>query len=122
VSVKVNVYRQRQDEAVVVLAGELDALSAPIVRGELEGVVSEGTGDVVVDLGGVTFMDSSGAGALVFLHKRLVAQSRVLALVGVAGQPLDLLTLLRIDNAIPVNRRSVVRPSAGDADQGQGDS
>lgn len=107
---KVNVYQQKRDAAVVVLEGELDALSAPGVRGELEGVIGEGAGDVVLDLGGVPFMDSSGAGALVFLHKRLVAQSRVLELVGVAGQPLDLLTLLRIDHVIPVNRREVVRP------------
>lgn len=113
---KVNIYQQKREASVVVLEGELDAVSAPKVRAELERVVNEGTDDVVLDLGGVTFMDSSGAGALVFLHKRLVTQSRALELVGVSGQPLDLLTLLRIGSAIPVNRRSVARPSGRNGD------
>ena len=110
---KIDLYQQPKDEVVVVLEGEFDALSAPGVRAEFERVVDQGTGDVILDLGGVTFMDSSGAGALVFLHKRLVAKGRVLELVGVVAQPLDLLTLLRITNVMSVNRRVVVRPEAG---------
>ncbi|HYN78083.1 MAG TPA: STAS domain-containing protein [Lamprocystis sp. (in: g-proteobacteria)] len=107
---KVNVFKQQKDAAVIVLEGEFDALSAPATRAEFERLVGDETGDVIVDLGGVTFMDSSGAGALVFLHKRLVGQQRSLALVGVTGQPLDLLTLLRIANVIPVNKTLVIRP------------
>jgi anti-anti-sigma factor len=78
---------------MAVLEGERDAISAPKVRAELEEVVNEGTEDVALDLGGVGCMDSSGAGALVFLHKRPVSRSRALELAGVSGQPLDLLTL-----------------------------
>lgn len=107
---KVNVFKQHRDASVIVLEGEFDAVSAPTTRAEFERLVSDETGDVIVDLGGVTFMDSSGAGALVFLHKRLVGQQRGLELVGVSGQPLDLLTLLRITNVIPVNKTLVIRP------------
>jgi anti-anti-sigma factor len=108
--VKVNIFKQQRDVSVIVLEGEFDALSAPVTRSEFERLVTEETGDVMVDLGGVTFMDSSGAGALVFLHKRLVGQKRALELVGVSGQPLDLLTLLRITHVIPVNQSVVIRP------------
>jgi anti-anti-sigma factor len=108
--VKVNVFKQERDAAVIVLEGEFDALSAPVTRAEFERLVNDEAGDVIVDLSGVTFMDSSGAGALVFLHKRLVGQKRALALVGVTGQPMDLLALLRITSVIPVNQALVVRP------------
>jgi len=108
--VKVNVFKQERDAAVIVLEGEFDFLSAPVTRAEFERLVNDEAGDVIVDLSGVTFMDSSGAGALVFLHKRLVGQKRALALVGVTGQPMDLLALLRITSVIPVNQTLVARP------------
>jgi anti-anti-sigma factor len=100
---KISIFKRQSNVSVVALEGEFDALSAPVIRAEFERVVAEGDGDVIVDLSGVTFVDSSGAGAVVFLHKRLVGQQRALALVGVAGQPLELLTLLRITTVIPVN-------------------
>lgn len=109
---KVNVYQQPRDAIVLSLEGEFDALSAPDVRARFDRVIADEAGDVILDLGGVTFMDSSGAGALVYLHKKLVGTERTLELVGVVGQPLDLLTLLRIKNVIPVNQRAVVRPDA----------
>jgi anti-anti-sigma factor len=109
---KVNVYQQPRDTVVLSLEGEFDALSAPDVRAQFDRIIAAGAGDVILDLGGVTFMDSSGAGALVYLHKKLVGSERALELVGVVGQPLDLLTLLRIKNVIPVNQRAVLRPDA----------
>lgn len=108
---KINTFNQTKDTAVVVLEGEFDALSAPVTRAEFERIVDAGSGDLIVDLSGVTFMDSSGAGALVFLYKRLVGQKRALQLVGVAGQPLELLELLRISATIPVNQTMVIRPA-----------
>ena len=48
----------------------------------------------------VTFIDSSGVGALVFLYKRLVTQGRDMVLVGLQGQPRDMLRLLRIDKTV----------------------
>lgn len=119
---KVDVFQQAKDDLVVVLQGEFDALSAPTIRSEFERVIDEGSADVILDLGGVTFMDSSGAGALVFLHKRLVAKGRALELVGVVSQPLDLLTLLRITNVIPVNRRVVIRPDQSNGASREGDA
>ena len=105
-------YRQPPDATVLVLEGELNSASAAAMRAELEGLLDEAAGDVAVDLSGVAFLDSSGAGALVFMHRRLAARARALELVGVSGQPLDLLTLLRIGNAIPINRRPAVSSAA----------
>jgi stage II sporulation protein AA (anti-sigma F factor antagonist) len=108
--VKVQVFKQHRDAVVVVLEGEYDALGVSTTHPEFERLINDELGDVVVDLAGVTFMDSSGAGALVFLHKRLAERQRTLELVGATGQPLELLTLLRITNVIPVNQTLVIRP------------
>ncbi|HEY3078932.1 MAG TPA: STAS domain-containing protein [Chloroflexota bacterium] len=57
---------QRQDAAAIVrLNGRLDPLSAADVKGRLGQVVADGARRVVVDLGEVPFIDSSGLGALI---------------------------------------------------------
>jgi len=56
----------RTDGAVVVrLSGRLDLVSATEVRQVLSRAVSDGRRWLVVDLGDVSFIDSSGLGALI---------------------------------------------------------
>lgn len=50
---------------VVKLAGRLDLLSASEVKQQLARIIAEGQRRIVVDLDGVTFVDSSGLGALI---------------------------------------------------------
>ena len=85
---------------VVVLEGEFDALAVAEIRPELEQIQHAHAGNVIVDLSKVSFIDSSGIGALVFLYKRLVERGSNLALLGVKGQPSELLHMLRIDRVI----------------------
>lgn len=51
--------------AVVRPAGRIDRLAAPVLEAELQAVVAGGAHRLVVDLGGVDFIDSSGIGALI---------------------------------------------------------
>lgn len=51
--------------AVVELQGRLDLLSAADVKQTLADAVEQGNRKLVVDLAGVTFVDSSGLGALI---------------------------------------------------------
>jgi anti-anti-sigma factor len=61
---------ERRDAGVVVIAsGEIDLWSAPEVRAALVTNESPGSG-VVLDLRGVTFMDSSGLGLIVEQQQR----------------------------------------------------
>jgi anti-anti-sigma factor len=65
-----DVCRQRRHGGVVVVAtGEIDLWSAPEVKAAL---TADGAGDtgVVLDLRGVTFMDSSGLGLIVECNQR----------------------------------------------------
>lgn len=83
--------------------GEFDALGCKDIRKDLETYASEYIGLCIeFDLEEVSFIDSSGIGAIVFLYKRMLEHNGSLKLKGVKGQPKELLTLLRVDNAIPV--------------------
>jgi anti-anti-sigma regulatory factor len=51
-------------------------------------------------MGNVEFMDSSGVGAIVFLYKRLLSAGCSFEIKGAKGQPLQLLTYLRLDKLL----------------------
>ena len=54
---------------LVTIAGEVDVETSPALAKSIEGLVDDGTHVVVVDLAGVPFMDSSGFGALLGIHR-----------------------------------------------------
>lgn len=71
-------------------------------RGALWEAARESVGSIVVDLSQVTFIDSSGLGALVELHNRLQRTGRRLALVAPAGSaPAVLLDLAGLRRRLP---------------------
>ena len=55
---------------VIVVRGEIDVATAPQLRECLHRVISQGEGTVVLDLLGVTFLDSTALGVLVGALKR----------------------------------------------------
>ena len=92
---------QCNNDQVVSVSGDFDVNTVGDVRELFESLVVQGS-DVVVDLSEVKFIDSSGIGAIVFLYKRLVAQQHNMALIGVSGQPKELLDILKISQTINV--------------------
>lgn len=56
---------------VLSLSGELDASSAPQVDQAVDTLVTSGAADLVIDLGEVTFIDSSGLRSLIRARKGL---------------------------------------------------
>jgi anti-sigma B factor antagonist len=74
---------------------DLDASYVARVRPEIEQLADSGE-DVMLDLSKVEFVDSSGLGILVFLHKRLVSNGHKLKILGLKGQPLQLFTNLHL--------------------------
>jgi anti-sigma B factor antagonist len=67
--------------AVLSVQGEIDLMTAPMLREALIPVVKHHTGPVVVDLSEVPFMDSTGVHVLMGTLGRLQPQNRALALV-----------------------------------------
>lgn len=63
------------------LRGELDAHSAPELRARLHALIDEGSGRLIVDLAGVTFLDSTILGLLVGALRRMRESGGELLLV-----------------------------------------
>lgn len=73
--------RSVSDHVVLEIGGEIDVYTAPRLRERLIEMVGEGARQVVVDLGRVEFLDSTGLGVLVGAHRRLRASDGTLTLV-----------------------------------------
>ena len=87
------------DALVISISGELDALAVK----KLEPIMEPLPGaykNVLLDLREISFIDSTGIGAIVFIFKRLQGHDATLRLICGDGQPRDLLSLLRIDRTI----------------------
>jgi len=56
---------KREGYAVVALAGRLTATGAPLLRNAVGDLVAAGDANIVIDMSGLQFVDSSGLGALV---------------------------------------------------------
>lgn len=84
-------------ETLLRIDGVLDAVTAPDIRPTLDALVAEQRRSIVVDLGALRLIDSSGVGALVSLFKRTKAYGGELSITGLRDQPLAIFRLLRLD-------------------------
>ncbi|MBE3582974.1 MAG: anti-sigma factor antagonist [Limnochordaceae bacterium] len=101
---------------VAAISGELDLQTAPLLRTQIEGAWSQHpeARQLILDLSGVTFVDSSGLGAVLGRYRQCVLRGGRMALVGL--QPnvrrlFELSGVLRImeaynslDEALPLPR------------------
>lgn len=76
--------------------GEIDVLTTPRLATELGTVVRRSTGDLVVDLREVEFMDSSGLQILLSTQRRLSRASRRLTVVCDEGPVRRVIELTRL--------------------------
>ena len=66
------------DDCTVEWAGEIDLATADQLAERLRPVLDTGAADVIVDLGAVTFLDSTGLRVLLSARRRLEADGRQL--------------------------------------------
>jgi anti-sigma B factor antagonist len=91
------------DPLIIAPEGELDFASVGVFRDALAGAADRADLGIVVDLSDVSFIDSSGLGALVDLHLRLRRDNRRLAVVAPGGTAAAvLLNLAGLSNRLPV--------------------
>ena len=90
-----------------VINGNLDADGSRQAQPHIDEILAEpSTREIEIDFSKVQFLDSSGVGAIVYMFKRLTERERNMRLENVSGQPLEIMNLLRIGHAIPVNSKN----------------
>ena len=95
---------------VLRLAGELDVMSAPLLREQFRQPITELV--VTIDMTDITFMDSSGIGALIVTRRQASADGWALTLRGVASNLAKVLQITGVDMVITIEQQ----PSAGGAE------
>lgn len=92
--------QHKTDSHIISLEGDLDAIAVEDVRRIFSDILENYVENVAIDMSDVAYMDSSGLGSLVYLYKRLYANSRHMALIGLKQQPKDMIELLRMHKTI----------------------
>jgi len=99
------------ENVVVTVTGELDLYTAPRFREALVPLLVSGPPEVVIDLSGVDFIDSSGIGVMVGALKRLRVHGGRLTLRGVSTttrRALELVGLTRFMNVEDADQTAVL--------------
>ena len=77
----------------VTVMGEIDAASAPPLQQRLDEIIESTSGAVVLNMSGVSFIDSTGLSALLNIRQHLVGHQRALTLRDVSAPTRQLLEL-----------------------------
>ena len=88
---------------VVSLVGELDVSTAPQLRQRLVGLAARGPHRLVIDLGGVDFLDSTGVGVLLGAVRRARTGDGRLALANAEPQVAKVFEVTRLIDILPLH-------------------
>jgi anti-anti-sigma factor len=91
-------------------SGELDIASGPVLEHAVARALDGQGGEFHLDLGGLTFMDSSGAEALLSAHNRVESLGRRLVIVSPSGPVRRVLALMALEQVLDV--RSPAEPAS----------
>ena len=102
--------------SILDVKGEIDVYTAPKLREKLVELSSDGTYNIVINLEGVDFLDSTGLGVLVGALKRLRAVDGTFRLVCAKEPLLKIFRITALDQVFPLYP-SVEAAMAPDAPQ-----
>jgi anti-anti-sigma factor len=90
------------DVPVAMLSGEIDASNAPSMGTELRSILTNRSTMLVIDLTGVSYLDSAGINLLFTLGDELRARQLKLRIVVGPGTPIArVVTITSLDSAYP---------------------
>jgi anti-sigma B factor antagonist len=96
---RATVSRDVDDRMVIALAGDIDLASAPTFAAYIDGALDAGERRVVLDMSGVTFIDSMGLQVLVVARRRI---GEGLSLRAPSHGTTLILTYSGLDQVIPI--------------------
>ena len=86
----------------VVLAGDVFAAEAKVLHQSLSGYITSGHNRIALDLSSVTFIDGSGLGVLISIHKQVRNVGGYLQIVGLQGEVKELFRLTELDKLLEI--------------------
>ncbi len=84
----------------IALSGELDIATGPDLEQALDTQLTQGDGDVVLDLRDVTFIDSSGLRVVLVASRSATAAGRRLVVVPGDGQVIRVIRLAQVEDRL----------------------
>jgi anti-sigma B factor antagonist len=93
-----------RETCVVRLRGELDLRSAPLLQGELNRLLSSELPAVILDLGYLEFIDSTGTRCLLTAARRSQANGDRLRILSPVGDVERILELSGVGQFLPISR------------------
>jgi anti-sigma B factor antagonist len=91
------------DVPIVAVNGEVDVYSAPALKDKITELLESGQTTLIVDLGGVAFLDSTGLGALVEARSATGEAGGALPLVCSQERILKLFTITGLDGVFTIH-------------------
>jgi anti-sigma B factor antagonist len=89
--------RQDMDSCTVTLSGELDYTASSQMNRQMRAFIDKSSGDLSLDLSGLTYLDSSGLAVLIEAYRRLKKDKRKLVITSVTRQVEKILRLTELD-------------------------
>jgi anti-anti-sigma factor len=94
------------DDVTLAVSGEIDIANAEAFTDEVNSLLGDADGQLILDLHNCLFIDSTGIRALMVMAQEQRAQGRKLKLSGTGGEPLRALELSGVlDSGLFVNDR-----------------
>lgn len=94
---------EREGRTLVVVEGEIDVYTAPVLREHLNEAVADGKYHLVIDMTGVDFLDSTGLGVLVGSLKRIRSHDGSLHLVCDQERILKVFRITGLKKVFPIH-------------------
>jgi len=89
-------YNEKEKSLLARVSGDCDLYTSQDLFDRIAGKMKEGCGKVIVDLGGVAYLDSSGVGAVVRVIKAAKEKQITLVFRGISGTPSEVLEMTNI--------------------------
>jgi anti-sigma B factor antagonist len=100
---ELNIRTERQpNQCELTLTGEVDVYTAPRLKEALVEAIESGCTNIVVDLEGVSFIDSSGLGVLVSALRRARERDGAVRIVCTRESILKIFRITGLDKVFPV--------------------
>lgn len=97
--------KQTNNSVYFTLSGEIDGNTAPHLEAELARFFTVKKGVLTVDLGAVSYLDSTGLGVLVGAYKAMVANNSRLIITEVSERLFRLFSITGLDNIMTIIRQ-----------------